>query len=170
MGSVHEKRQQLAALESPWGRACQVGWPGKEGKDSKKVKKKVKCGDVGGGGTGNMCDLTLHPSTTPMPHVPSFCPGKHWRLRSDGNEQHLRVKHVFLHPLYHPTTFENDVALVELSEGPVLNDFVMPICLPHRPPQEGTALASAPASAPASAEQQRPHRDLWASVRLWRTA
>nr|KAF6475152.1 mannan binding lectin serine peptidase 1 [Rousettus aegyptiacus] len=63
--------------------------------------------------------------------------GKHWRLRSDDTEQHLTVQHIFLHPMYDPKTFENDVALVELSQGPVLNDFVMPICLPERPPGEG---------------------------------
>lgn len=74
-----------------------------------------------------------------MPHVPYSCLGKHWRSRSDETEQHLVVKHIFLHPLYDPNTFENDVALVELSKGPVLNDFVMPICLPDRPPEEGTS-------------------------------
>ncbi|XP_005876335.1 PREDICTED: mannan-binding lectin serine protease 1 isoform X2 [Myotis brandtii] len=64
--------------------------------------------------------------------------GKHWRHRSDETEQHLRVKHIFLHPQYDPNTFENDVALVELSKGPVLNDFVMPICLPESSSEEGT--------------------------------
>ncbi|KAM8771134.1 mannan-binding lectin serine protease 1 isoform 3-T3 [Rhynchonycteris naso] len=63
--------------------------------------------------------------------------GKHWRYRSDETEQHLSVKHIFLHPLYNPSTFENDVALVELSKGLVLNDFVMPICLPDKPQEEG---------------------------------
>ncbi|XP_044107902.1 mannan-binding lectin serine protease 1 isoform X3 [Neovison vison] len=63
--------------------------------------------------------------------------GKHWRHQSDENEQHLRVKRLFLHPLYNPSTFENDVALVELLESPVLSDFVMPICLPEGPPEEG---------------------------------
>ncbi|ELK00795.1 Mannan-binding lectin serine protease 1 [Pteropus alecto] len=66
--------------------------------------------------------------------------GKHWRLRSDDTEQHLRVQHIFLHPMYDPKTFENDVALVELSQDPVLNDFVMPICLPERPPGEGAVV------------------------------
>ncbi|XP_075412306.1 mannan-binding lectin serine protease 1 isoform X2 [Tenrec ecaudatus] len=63
--------------------------------------------------------------------------GKHWRLRSDEKEQHLMVKRTILHPLYNPTTFENDVGLVELSTSPVLDDFVMPICLPEGPPDEG---------------------------------
>nr|KAF6478072.1 mannan binding lectin serine peptidase 1 [Molossus molossus] len=64
--------------------------------------------------------------------------GKHWRYKSDETEQHLRVKQIFLHPLYNYRTFENDVALLELSKGPVLNDFVMPICLPEMPTEEGT--------------------------------
>lgn len=73
-----------------------------------------------------------------MPHVPCSCLGKHWRVRSDENEQQLSVKHIFLHPQYDPNTFENDLALVELAESPVLNDFVMPICLPEGPLHEGT--------------------------------
>ena len=67
-------------------------------------------------------------------------PGKHWRRRSDEDEQHLRVQSITLHPLYDPSTFENDLGLVELSESPRLNDFVMPICLPEHPSTEGTCL------------------------------
>ncbi|XP_048070909.1 mannan-binding lectin serine protease 1 isoform X2 [Ursus arctos] len=79
----------------------------------------------------------LHDSDLLKPSDFKIIMGKHWRHRSDGNEQHLRVKRVFLHPLYDPNTFENDVALVELLESAVLSDFVMPICLPQGPPQEG---------------------------------
>ncbi|XP_025307067.3 mannan-binding lectin serine protease 1 isoform X6 [Canis lupus baileyi] len=79
----------------------------------------------------------LHDSDLLRPSDFKVIMGKHWRRRSDGNEQHLRVKRIFLHPLYDPNTFENDVALVELLESPVLNDFVMPICLPEEPPEEG---------------------------------
>ncbi|XP_060054513.1 mannan-binding lectin serine protease 1 isoform X3 [Erinaceus europaeus] len=64
--------------------------------------------------------------------------GKHWRIRSDDNEQHLLVKHIFLHPLYDPRTFENDVALVELLDSPELNDFVMPVCLPEGASEQGS--------------------------------
>ncbi|XP_042524636.1 mannan-binding lectin serine protease 1 [Dipodomys spectabilis] len=64
--------------------------------------------------------------------------GKHRRLQSDENEQHLQVNRSYLHPQYNPTTYENDVGLVELMEGPTLNNFVMPICLPEDPTQEGT--------------------------------
>ncbi|XP_026245176.2 mannan-binding lectin serine protease 1 isoform X2 [Urocitellus parryii] len=83
-------------------------------------------------------DLTLDDSYLLSPSDFMIIMGKHWRLRSDENEQHLGVKHFILHPLYQPHTFENDVALVELLESPILNDFVMPICLPEEPPQEGT--------------------------------
>ncbi|XP_052014699.1 mannan-binding lectin serine protease 1 isoform X2 [Apodemus sylvaticus] len=64
--------------------------------------------------------------------------GKHWRRRSDEDEQHLHVQSIRLHPLYDPSTFENDLGLVELSESPRLNDFVMPVCLPEQPSTEGT--------------------------------
>ncbi|XP_047421264.1 mannan-binding lectin serine protease 1 isoform X2 [Sciurus carolinensis] len=83
-------------------------------------------------------DLTLDDSYLLNPSDFQIILGKHWRLRSDENEQHLGVKHVILHPLYNPNTFENDVALVELLESPMLNDFVMPLCLPKEPSQEGT--------------------------------
>nr|XP_012326287.1 mannan-binding lectin serine protease 1 isoform X4 [Aotus nancymaae] len=82
-------------------------------------------------------DPTLHASDLLSPSDFKIILGKHWRLRSDENEQHLGVKHIALHPQYVPNTFENDVALVELLESPVLNTFVMPICLPEGPQQEG---------------------------------
>ncbi|XP_049631656.1 mannan-binding lectin serine protease 1 isoform X3 [Suncus etruscus] len=83
-------------------------------------------------------EVILHDSDLLEPSDFKVILGKHWRLRSDENEQHFRVKHVFLHPLYVPSTFENDVALVELLESPKLNNFVMPICLPEGPTEEGT--------------------------------
>lgn len=105
---------------------------------SKRVKAGNRLLEQGADREQGVYDLILCVSISLMSHVPSSCPGKHWRLRSDDTEQHLTVQHIFLHPLYDPKTFENDVALVELSQGPVLNDFVMPICLPERPPGEGT--------------------------------
>ncbi|XP_005657166.1 mannan-binding lectin serine protease 1 isoform X1 [Sus scrofa] len=82
-------------------------------------------------------DPTVHVLDLLSPSVFRIIMGKHWRRRSDENEQSFTAKQIFLHPQYNPTTFENDVALVELSESPVLNDFVMPICLPQGPPQQG---------------------------------
>ncbi|XP_020725731.2 mannan-binding lectin serine protease 1 isoform X3 [Odocoileus virginianus] len=82
-------------------------------------------------------DDTLHHLELLSPSAFKIIVGKLRRTQSDENEQSLSVKQVFLHPLYNANTYENDVALVELSRGPVLNDFVMPICLPQEPPEEG---------------------------------
>lgn len=81
---------------------------------------------------------TLHSSHLLSPSDFKIILGKHWRRRSDEDEQHLRVKRIMLHPLYDPSTFENDLGLVELSESPRLNDLVMPVCLPEHPSTEGT--------------------------------
>ncbi|XP_052596270.1 mannan-binding lectin serine protease 1 isoform X3 [Peromyscus californicus insignis] len=83
-------------------------------------------------------DPTLHSSYLLSPADFKIIMGKHWRRQSDEDEQHLSVKHITLHPLYDPSTFENDLGLVELSENPRLNDFVMPVCLPEHPSGEGT--------------------------------
>ncbi|XP_051047179.1 mannan-binding lectin serine protease 1 isoform X2 [Phodopus roborovskii] len=83
-------------------------------------------------------DPTIHSSYLLSPSDFKIIMGKHWRRRSDEDEQHLSVKRIILHPLYDPSTFENDLGLVELSESPRLNDFVMPVCLPEHPSREGT--------------------------------
>ncbi|XP_050015919.1 mannan-binding lectin serine protease 1 isoform X3 [Alexandromys fortis] len=79
---------------------------------------------------------TLHSSDLLGPSDFKIVMGKHWRRRSDEDEQHLSVMRVVLHPLYNPSTFENDLGLVELSESPRLNEFVMPVCLPEHPSAE----------------------------------
>ncbi|XP_076404745.1 mannan-binding lectin serine protease 1 isoform X3 [Peromyscus maniculatus bairdii] len=81
---------------------------------------------------------TLHSSYLLGPSDFKIIMGKHRRHRSDEHEQHLSVKRITLHPLYDPSTFENDLGLVELSESPRLNNFVMPVCLPEHPSGEGT--------------------------------
>ncbi|XP_045021784.1 mannan-binding lectin serine protease 1 isoform X3 [Bubalus bubalis] len=81
--------------------------------------------------------LSLHDLGLLSPSAFKIIMGKLRRTQSDENEQSLSVKQVFFHPLYNPNTYENDVALLELLRGPVLNDFVMPICLPQGPPEEG---------------------------------
>ncbi|XP_005675199.1 PREDICTED: mannan-binding lectin serine protease 1 isoform X2 [Capra hircus] len=85
-------------------------------------------------------DVTLHDLDLLSPSAFKIIMGKLRRTQSDENEQSLSVKQVFFHPLYNPNTYENDVALLELSRGPVLNDFVMPICLPQGPPEEGAVV------------------------------
>ncbi|XP_036059400.1 LOW QUALITY PROTEIN: mannan-binding lectin serine protease 1 [Onychomys torridus] len=83
-------------------------------------------------------DPALHSSDLLSPSDFKIIMGKHWRRQSDEDEQHLSVKRITLHPLYNPSTFENDLGLVELSENPRLTDFVMPVCLPEHPSREGT--------------------------------
>ncbi|XP_061269262.1 mannan-binding lectin serine protease 1 isoform X3 [Bos javanicus] len=85
-------------------------------------------------------DVTLRDLDLLSPSAFKIIMGKLRRTQSDENEQSLSVKQLFFHPLYNPNTYENDVALLELSRGPVLNDFVMPICLPQRPPEEGAVV------------------------------
>ncbi|XP_073482521.1 mannan-binding lectin serine protease 1 isoform X2 [Aquarana catesbeiana] len=57
--------------------------------------------------------------------------GKHRTLKKDDSEQVFQAKSLFLHPKYNSSTFQNDIALVELSEQAFLNDYVMPICIPE---------------------------------------
>ncbi|XP_010852216.1 PREDICTED: mannan-binding lectin serine protease 1 isoform X2 [Bison bison bison] len=85
-------------------------------------------------------DVTLRDLDLLSPSAFKIIMGKLRRTQSDENEQSLSVKQLFFHPLYNPNTYENDVALLELSRDPVLNDFVMPICLPQRPPEEGAVV------------------------------
>ncbi|KAG9493928.1 hypothetical protein GDO78_001672 [Eleutherodactylus coqui] len=57
--------------------------------------------------------------------------GKHRTSKIDDTEQVLQAKNLILHPEYNRSTFQNDVALLELSYKASLNDYVMPVCLPQ---------------------------------------
>ncbi|CAI9572888.1 unnamed protein product [Staurois parvus] len=57
--------------------------------------------------------------------------GKHKTSKKDDSEQVFQATNLFLHPMYNASTFQNDIALVELSEQAFLNDYVMPICIPE---------------------------------------
>ncbi|XP_073445490.1 mannan-binding lectin serine protease 1 isoform X4 [Dendrobates tinctorius] len=57
--------------------------------------------------------------------------GKHRTFKTDDTEQMLQVKNFVLHPKYNSSTFQNDVALVELSSKAYLHDYVLPVCLPE---------------------------------------
>ncbi|XP_063298884.1 mannan-binding lectin serine protease 1 isoform X2 [Pelobates fuscus] len=57
--------------------------------------------------------------------------GKHRTWNKDDSEQVHTPQNIILHPDYNSTTFQNDIALIELSEKAFLNDYVMPICLPE---------------------------------------
>lgn len=43
-----------------------------------------------------------------------------------------RVRRIIAHPLYNIVTYDNDVALMELDQTLVLNQYVWPICLPAK--------------------------------------
>ncbi|XP_078245845.1 mannan-binding lectin serine protease 1 isoform X3 [Pogona vitticeps] len=64
--------------------------------------------------------------------------GKHRTQRQDDTEQHLQPQTIIIHPSYKPGTFQNDIALLELSEEAKLNDYVMPVCFPDGSHEKGT--------------------------------
>lgn len=47
-----------------------------------------------------------------------------------GKEQIVEPKGIFIHPYYSVETFDNDVALIQLSRRVTYTDYVRPICLP----------------------------------------
>ncbi|XP_044075114.1 serine protease 56 isoform X3 [Siniperca chuatsi] len=50
--------------------------------------------------------------------------------KTDPDEQVLKVNRIIPHPKFNPKTFNNDIALVELTSPVVLSDRVTPVCLP----------------------------------------
>ncbi|XP_029580744.1 serine protease 56 [Salmo trutta] len=50
--------------------------------------------------------------------------------KTDPDEQVLKVNRIISHPKFNPKTFNNDIALVELTSPVVLSDRVTPVCLP----------------------------------------
>uniref|UniRef100_A0A3B4FL69 Serine protease 56 n=1 Tax=Pundamilia nyererei TaxID=303518 RepID=A0A3B4FL69_9CICH len=50
--------------------------------------------------------------------------------KTDPDEQVLKVNRVIPHPKFNPKTFNNDIALVELTSPVVLSQHVTPVCLP----------------------------------------
>ncbi|XP_027877310.1 uncharacterized protein prss56 isoform X1 [Xiphophorus couchianus] len=50
--------------------------------------------------------------------------------KKDPDEQVLKVNRVIQHPKFNPKTFNNDIALVELTSPAVLSEHVTPVCLP----------------------------------------
>ncbi|XP_053083333.1 serine protease 56 [Pangasianodon hypophthalmus] len=53
--------------------------------------------------------------------------------KADPDEQVMKVNRIITHPKFNPKTFNNDIALVELSSPVVLSAHVMPVCLPSDP-------------------------------------
>ncbi|XP_051943143.1 uncharacterized protein prss56 [Hippocampus zosterae] len=50
--------------------------------------------------------------------------------KTDPDEQVLKVNRIIPHPKFNPKTFNNDIALVELTSPVILSDRVTPVCLP----------------------------------------
>ncbi|XP_046883075.1 serine protease 56 [Hypomesus transpacificus] len=50
--------------------------------------------------------------------------------KADPDEQVLKVNRIIPHPKFNPKTFNNDIALVELTSPVILSDHVTPVCLP----------------------------------------
>uniref|UniRef100_A0A3Q3LPW8 Serine protease 56 n=1 Tax=Mastacembelus armatus TaxID=205130 RepID=A0A3Q3LPW8_9TELE len=49
---------------------------------------------------------------------------------TDPDEQVVKVNRIIPHPKFNPKTFNNDIALVELTSPVVLSEHVTPVCLP----------------------------------------
>ncbi|XP_051990920.1 serine protease 56 [Xyrauchen texanus] len=50
--------------------------------------------------------------------------------KTDPDEQVMKVNRIITHPKFNPKTFNNDIALVELSSPVILSEWVTPVCLP----------------------------------------
>uniref|UniRef100_A0A8C8HPU0 Peptidase S1 domain-containing protein n=1 Tax=Oncorhynchus tshawytscha TaxID=74940 RepID=A0A8C8HPU0_ONCTS len=50
--------------------------------------------------------------------------------KTDTDEQVLKVNRIIPHPKFNPKTFNNDIALVELTSPVILSEHVTPVCLP----------------------------------------
>ncbi|KAM9458118.1 serine protease 56-like [Salvelinus alpinus] len=50
--------------------------------------------------------------------------------KTDPDEQVLKVNRIIPHPKFNPKTFNNDIALVELTSPVILSEHVTPVCLP----------------------------------------
>uniref|UniRef100_A0A8C7WQV6 Serine protease 56 n=1 Tax=Oryzias sinensis TaxID=183150 RepID=A0A8C7WQV6_9TELE len=50
--------------------------------------------------------------------------------KTDPDEQVLKVNRIISHPKFNPKTFNNDLALVELTSPVILSEHVTPVCLP----------------------------------------
>ncbi|KAL0966469.1 hypothetical protein UPYG_G00295660 [Umbra pygmaea] len=72
---------------------------------------------------GNGCSLLCWSSWTAVV-------GEFDITKTDPDEQQVKVNRIVPHPKFNPKTFNNDIALVELTSPVVLSDRVTPVCLP----------------------------------------
>ncbi|XP_069753791.1 mannan-binding lectin serine protease 1 isoform X6 [Narcine bancroftii] len=57
--------------------------------------------------------------------------GRQKTLRKEETEQEYHTRNIITHPNYNGSTFEYDIALLELPSKVKMMDYVMPICLPE---------------------------------------
>ncbi|XP_068193691.1 prostasin-like [Antennarius striatus] len=55
--------------------------------------------------------------------------GRHIQNGSNPNEVMMTPSKIIMHPQYNPKTFDNDVALIQLSGPVTFTDFIRPVCL-----------------------------------------
>lgn len=58
--------------------------------------------------------------------------GKHDQSKVEVTEQVFGANAIVIHPNFNTSTYDNDIALVQLSENVRFNDFVLPVCLTDR--------------------------------------
>ncbi|XP_030071968.1 mannan-binding lectin serine protease 1 isoform X2 [Microcaecilia unicolor] len=85
----------------------------------------------------NIEDPIFHPDDIFHSSTFKIILGKHRTIQRDDTEQTFQAKSILLHPLYNASTFQFDVGLLELPEKAILNDYVIPVCLPDTTPQKG---------------------------------
>uniref|UniRef100_A0A672S2F7 Trypsin-like n=1 Tax=Sinocyclocheilus grahami TaxID=75366 RepID=A0A672S2F7_SINGR len=55
--------------------------------------------------------------------------GRQWQIGTNSHQISRTVTQIIIHPKYHPDTFDNDIALVQLSSSVTFNDYIRPVCL-----------------------------------------
>nr|XP_046270392.1 prostasin-like [Scatophagus argus] len=55
--------------------------------------------------------------------------GREYQLQPNPNEVSLQVSKTIVHPFYDSKTFNNDIALMQLSSPVVFSDYIRPVCL-----------------------------------------